>query len=428
MDVGGDANASPDQSVAESGSDTRPASDAPPGVMVDATLDADAKAADAADASDATQPTDAADADVTTEMTDVGDASDASDEANDGGEAGDADSAVEASCSDIREDCTNGIDDNCDGLIDCADPECRPGYACVPDWGTGWANAPVALYDVTLEGGPAPQGVACPSAYPLDVFDGHNSVIADETTCSCSCGPVEDAGCSGPLVAVYVSGGAVCSNQKGSGVLAADGGCTSIPASQGGLGGGAILDGGAVIGGSCKPNVTTNKPPWDPAAGWENTGQACALSRPYSSGPDGGCDAGYICVPVPPQPFLHGVCVVSTGMATCPDQYDASTYYTGGTDGRGCTNGCSCGAPTELSCTPSVTLYSGESCDSGTTNLATPACSPLFNLSPSNGFVSGKITPGTTPGQCAPSQATIPPTGSVQPTGLTTVCCTTALQ
>src|SRR5262245_6655050 len=43
------------------------------------------------------------------------------------------------------EDCTNGVDDNGDGLIDCADPRCSPGFACVSIIPTGWQGY-VALY------------------------------------------------------------------------------------------------------------------------------------------------------------------------------------------------------------------------------------------------------------------------------------------
>src|ERR1700678_3969885 len=51
----------------------------------------------------------------------------------DGGETS-KETGVDAGCvKGAIEDCTNGMDDNCDGLVDCADPECSGdggAYSC----------------------------------------------------------------------------------------------------------------------------------------------------------------------------------------------------------------------------------------------------------------------------------------------------------
>src|SRR5580658_7572719 len=44
------------------------------------------------------------------------------------------------SCS-MGEDCANGMDDDCNGLADCADPACQSaGYACETPAPTGWSG------------------------------------------------------------------------------------------------------------------------------------------------------------------------------------------------------------------------------------------------------------------------------------------------
>jgi hypothetical protein len=53
-----------------------------------------------------------------------------------------------------NEDCFNGIDDNCDGLVDCADPQCTATTTCVP------ALAGAAYGTVLSSAGPCPQSGA----------------------------------------------------------------------------------------------------------------------------------------------------------------------------------------------------------------------------------------------------------------------------
>ncbi|MGA7121295.1 MAG: hypothetical protein WBY94_14420, partial [Polyangiaceae bacterium] len=57
------------------------------------------------------------------------------------------------------ENCTNGIDDNCDGLVDCAEPSCQTaGYACVGAAPAGWSGPD--LFWTGAAGATAP---ACPA-------------------------------------------------------------------------------------------------------------------------------------------------------------------------------------------------------------------------------------------------------------------------
>ena len=401
-----DAQAAVDQSVLDVESDAADSG-------LDSTLedaDADAHTADASDA----------------------DASDAGDsEAHDAGDAdaGDAD-AGDADASDGcvyrgPEDCTNGIDDDCNGQVDCADPACvQAQYQCVPTWpGSGW-TAPVVLYDDTVAGGPAPAPASCAAPYGQNVMDGHDTPVGSAAGCSCSCSAVQGASCSAPSVVVYASAG--CGGTQ-YGASLPNGACATVESQQSGLNSGQIVDAGVLTPGSCTPTPMTAAPPaWNPAssAAWAGTGRACAeaTARTYYSGAAGGCDAGFTCVDPPPGTFPK-VCLLAAGhIPTCPTGYsDTHRYFDGGTDTRSCQFDCGCGAPTGLACSPSVDLYSGSGC-SGTA-FPLSGCTGFSNLGTGN-TVSGKATYSTGTGQCAIDAGATRSTGSVQAnTGEMTVCC-----
>ena len=58
-----------------------------------------------------------------------GDGADAADAADDGPIPG---------CIPQPEICDDGIDNDCDRHTDCDDPDCKPGFACVPAAPSGW--------------------------------------------------------------------------------------------------------------------------------------------------------------------------------------------------------------------------------------------------------------------------------------------------
>ena len=82
----------------------------------------------------------------------------------------------------MPEVCTNGMDDDLNGLADCADPACAAAFACVPVAPAAW-NGPVALYD----GDPA-TAPACPPDRPTIAYQGNGDLIAEPATCdACTC-------------------------------------------------------------------------------------------------------------------------------------------------------------------------------------------------------------------------------------------------
>src|SRR5207247_1349188 len=76
----------------------------------------------------------------------------------------------------LSEDCTNGVDDNCDQLSDCADPQCTTGYTCTEAAPAGW-SAPV----VRFEGPGAPP--ACTGQWPNGAYDGNATLAAGNAGC-----------------------------------------------------------------------------------------------------------------------------------------------------------------------------------------------------------------------------------------------------
>jgi hypothetical protein len=405
-----DAQPSVDQSVQDFDAEAGAPNDGPSDARVDSTVgDADADSASEADAdAEANVDADASDGEGA-----IGDA-----------QADAADADASDGCVKHTENCTNGIDDDCNGLIDCADPACNPAYQCVPSWpSSGW-TAPVVLYDDTVAGGPAPAPASCVAPYAADVMDGHDTPVAADAGCSCSCGSVQGASCSNPSAVVYVSGG--CGGGQSYGAALPNGVCTTIENQQGGLNSGQVVDAGVLTNGSCLSTSTPSVPAWNPAtnAAWAGTGRTCApqTARTFFSGAQGGCDAGFTCTESPPGTFPH-VCLLAAGhIPTCPMAYsDTHRYFDGGTDTRACQFDCSCGTPTGLQCTPTVDVYSGSGCSGAAIPIST--CTAFSNLG-TNNTVSGKATFNTLTGQCAVDAGATQAIGSVQATsGEMTVCC-----
>jgi hypothetical protein len=387
--------------------------------------------ADSADsATDATVPVDSAADHVVAEVGSIAEAG--RDEAavtSDGGGSADAEPADACVRISSVEDCTNGIDDDCNGAVDCADAHCQAlGFSCVPQWpGAGAWTAPVALYDLTVPGGPAPTPPSCAGYYASDVLDGRGVPVAAPANCGCSCGPVRDAGCSVPSVSVWTSQG--CSGTTYASPVAADGGCTVVESTQDGINAGQIVDGGAPNSGSCTAVLDASAAAWDPgtSAAWAETGRVCAASgRAYLAGAAGGCGAGLVCVEPAPATFGGGkICLLSSGQVACPVDYAVEhTYFDGGLDTRACSDGCACGAPADVVCQAAVSLYSNGNC-SGTAQAILATCTNTVGGSlGSNNRVSATASASASGGVCPSSAGATAPTGDVTAsTGVTTVCC-----
>ena len=313
------------------------------------------------------------------------------------------------------ENCTNGVDDNCDGLVDCADPQCAA-YQCAPALPAMWIG-PVQLW--TGDSGATPP--SCP-AEERDALDLHAGPTGGDDTCGCTCSA---AGQTCSVIGTYYSDQA-CTVAGLCSATTVSSTCTAAPMGTcGGTGGSFNVGGGTAptpTGGSCTAHVTATP---GPAPGWTTSARVCACSGPTDS--PGGCGAsGDQCVLGPSAGFGATPCVYQAGdIATCPGAYpNKNLFYSGESDSRGCGT-CACSsAPAGGSCSGTVGLWGGLSgaCVNGAdvTYTLGDACASFNALASIVGYTKGNVT--VTAGTCSVT-AQPPPTGSVTGSGPVTVCC-----
>jgi hypothetical protein len=311
--------------------------------------------------------------------------------------------------------CTDGIDNDCNGLADCADTKACPGYQCVQQVPTGWSG-PIELYN----GSPASLPT-CSTGYTGagDYHGGGLSWTAD--TCSCTC---TATGQTCTPSGTFYSDGACHNSPTATGT--ADGTCTTVPTNTLGSGGSFIVAGGGAVsptGGSCSSSVATTP---GSAPTWTAGERLCT---PTVVDSPGGCTATQQCVPPPSPPFGATLCIWQSGNVSCPAAPSLYTnpigvYYTDVSDTRGC-GPCTCAGPTGGSCAGSIGLWGttgGMGCPGTATASYTlgTTCKAYSGLFANPGYV--KATYTLTAGSCSVS-AQPQPDGGVAGTGPVTVCC-----
>jgi hypothetical protein len=314
------------------------------------------------------------------------------------------------------ENCSNGIDDNCDGKIDCAEAACQTaGYTCVPVAPAGWTG-PALLWTGAF--GTAAPG--CPMGYhSLDAKIGPTGT-AD--SCSCKCAALgQQCSANGTFHADQMCSYVPCASVSLSSA-SGTGACTTITSNTCGTGG--SFSGPTTLpvpsGGSCTPQVTPT--PGTPAS-WTTSARVCSWTAP----PDipGGCTAGGEQCIGSSGSFGSMACVYQNGDASCPNGYPNKTLlYTGETDTRGC-GSCTCSnPPSGGTCAGSISFWGDVNAGCGgaatvTSSLGGP-CKGYMGVGNNPGYVQANYT--LTPGTCSvPAQPTA--TGAVTGTGPTTVCC-----
>ena len=318
----------------------------------------------------------------------------------DGGEGGASDAP--AGCIPGSDEiCDNGIDDNCDGLIDCADPQCSAtGWKCVEPPSDGW-NGPVALSDRA-----GTTAAPCASSYTLDLFTVFDNPTAAAADCVCTCDTPTGSKCS-DAKAVY-SGDPTCGTCATPGDLPQSNQCAA-PVICGQIPHVKVLPPPA-SGGTCTPQQT----PTIASPTWGKVGHICGHS-PNS----GGCSAAAWCAPPAPANFA-GSCVTSPGDRACPTPgfTQKFVYFDSVIDTRACTD-CTCGSPTGVTCGGTFSIFDQPGCTSTATSTFTMSttCYPLKQTTQS--IVASALTP--VGGSCIPQPGT--GTGGVAPTNPRTVCC-----
>ena len=302
------------------------------------------------------------------------------------------------------EDCTNGIDDDGNGLVDCADPACNAGYMCVPQLPSGFTG-PGEVYD-----GPGPSP-PCDPLYTTDYLNGFATPQCPVSCTACTCGSPANVTCGSPGIA---SGTGLCQKPY---TPVAPGVCTAVTVTTGME---FATMAGEASGGSCATVGGTVTP----ITG--NTGHLCQANATGGKG----CPSGYVCWPKPQSPFPPQACVFATGDLSCP-----STGYTvkrnyyktqDVSDTRACSACPACGVPSGGACSATLGTWTKPSlgtatCVDRTTSYTVPSTCQAFPANIGAIMFSNK---GYTGGSCAPTgQATA--TGTCTPSGAaTTACCT----
>lgn len=324
----------------------------------------------------------------------------------DGGDGGDGGSAG-------TEDCLDGIDNDANGLTDCEDPACQPGYECVPEAPSGWTGHRV-------------ETTAYPSASVQMCPDGGDpstrwSTPGDPAICdACSCDAPMGATCSFPTLGSWVNSGS-CSTTLDGTFNPGDANCYGFPdfyTCSGGCSNDqrvALLSDSQVTGtATCTASggaATLPEP-------WQNQHNLCAL------GPTGGgCGTGSVCVARASAPFDQSLCVFQDGDQPCPAAFPtkAETFSTTN-DTRAC-SACTCGAADTQCSAGSFTVYDDPVCGNGGSNPITVSGSdcPSVQNHMDNNTASYRATAGTLSGTCPPSGGA--PTGTVTGDDAGTLCC-----
>jgi len=255
------------------------------------------------------------------------------------GDAGGADA-----CDAAVEDCTNGVDDNCDGLIDCADPECASqGFACTPAVPPGWSL-------VAYVGDARP---ACPTGW------GASAPLVEGPdgggVCQCACGTPTVNPCEQGTLSMSLGQNVCGCSQVQNVPLVSNGLCDPIghgigtPCGPWGDGKVAALGPAAV---ACSETRSL------PAISYAAQGEVCSATESAGAG----CSAGGGCLP---ETSPATACIEQAGVQTaCPPGFtQLHVVYAPGSifDGRRCAD-CGC-TPSATACNnPSLTLYDDDAC------------------------------------------------------------------
>lgn len=332
-----------------------------------------------------------------------------------GGVGGSAGAAQGGTGGTVGEICTNGVDDDGDGAVDCEDTDCDEGYTCAPSVPAGW-QGPVALW----EGGSAAGAPACSKAggYPDLEVTAMDDLTAPAAQCAaCRCLAPEGIVCPTAQLGFYTS---TSCNVVGSAASITADECHAFVFS-GAAPTGLRWEASPALGGACRPDLdgTSRLPPLR----WDRFARACG------SAPEGeGCGTG-ACVPRPSAPFGAGLCIYRRGDFACPagPYVNRELYFERAADSRSCTE-CSCSSPSGASCTGSLTLATDRNCSVDLQVLSSAGqCTALIPdpTPPDPPFLASRSffyeDTGPVGGSCSPFGGQ--PAGTATPADPVTICC-----
>jgi hypothetical protein len=271
---------------------------------------------------------------------------------------------------------------------------CSDGRTCTPAPPDGWSGPAV------VHQGEVPSD--CPDAFPDESFVAFDQLVADDPTCTCSCGSVTGATCN--TVVRENAHSCVSLHFGQSWPLADDDGCIPIETSHTALRSDTpTLD---VSNASCSAEPGEEIP----EAEFQLSVKGCAARDPGDT-----CEAGGTCLPEAVDPYDE-VCIYAEGDLACPagPYSQRSLVHSSFEDTRGCSD-CSCDPPTG-SCSGSVWFW--------------PACNII--IPPSSSGPAGTCqTMDTSPNgvsfgaefEVSCQASSVSPHGEASPVEPITICC-----
>ena len=290
------------------------------------------------------------------------------------------------------EDCFNGVDDDCNGTTDCADPACGAVAVCEPQ------------VDGAPNGVVIPGTEACPSGYSGgEQIINRNLVDGGCTGCSCA---LTGTTCSADVW--YYASAAGCTNDvlNNAGMFAGSSGfaCDANAPISSGQTYGARTSVFKAQNSCTGAGVPTLAPP-----AWAETMKFCKANQVGK-----GCPAGNTCVPnVKAAPH----CALAAGSAACGEFKTTQTdWYTGLADSRAC-GACGC-TVSGADCSPvHLEVGSDYSCtNAATVPEKTKKCFTGSGIYAPPVHLVGVPIEGT----CTPDAGV---TGTLDGTGQSTLCC-----
>jgi hypothetical protein len=304
-------------------------------------------------------------------------------------------------CASVQEICNDGIDNDCNGMIDCADPQCTSmGFACTAGpVAVGWA---VVAFDATSR-------ASCVSPYgpAQNVISNPMGGIA----CNCACSGTA-ASCGGTVTVFALN--PLCNAGGTLGAFnIADGNCQAGSASLVTSDGYTMSATQTVTQGACNgaPQVI-NKPGVTVASG-----ETCAMVGNLG----GGCSGGSSCAP--PVGASFSLCIAHTGNISCPAGFKHTTLVSTGNPGYVDTRGCgSCSCATNASCgVANIEFFTNANCSGSPTYVANSNCSsPSASFTAASTQVSVALTGSTT---CLVQSNSMATGGVTLDSNVMTVCC-----
>ena len=320
------------------------------------------------------------------------------------------------------EDCTDGVDNDGNGHVDCEDPGCQPAFWCAPAIPLGWTG-PVALFE-----GAAPAPDCSSSGFPIMAQDAYADIDGGTVACpSCQCN-VTSSSCTAALqfFSDPACGGScwLCSTPFPFEITAGDP-CQPIPP--------LCHDGNkkpvaveVQVKGSASCTPVANGSEVIPKPAWGKSVRACGHPKPAG----GGCAAG-TCLPKPHQPFEQAFCIYADGDVPCPGVYVKKRLaHLAFSDNRDCT-ACGCGEAAGVTCDDAVVFLGTEVCVTAGWPVKPNKCSGIVqDQTLLSGTCDGgadadtrsaKLLAKPSGGACSPSGGQA--VGSVYPKAPITFCC-----